>query len=245
MSIRLSKSKIVLWSRAELRELGTSRIYSPRVSILFVKVTQSSVGGVLAWKTTKMQTFLLFLNLWRSFAALDVRRLGKQRVEAFHIWKVITGIEPAGRWRYAPAVRMWYGHDEVLKLYILICCRSWELRGGRNDLMRKYIHQYGINRIDHDRLAKQFPVWLTGYPGRILTESHRSQLCRKNPVTYRRFWPYLGLHKGYWWPVPSVPRSSAIGHDETLARFGQHELNLQNGTRVNLVAGTVQPFCLR
>ena len=186
-----------------------------------------------------MQTFILWLNLWRTFAALDIRRLSKQRVEALHIYRVVSGIENGGRrWRYAPAVRMWFGHEEVLKLYILICCRSWELRGGKNELMRDYIRRYRIDHIDHDRLAQQYPAWLRGEAGRVLTASHRSQLCRKNPVTYRRFWPYLGLHKGYWWPVPPVARARlGLTHEQTLERFRESERQLLDGTRTNLVKG--------
>lgn len=185
-----------------------------------------------------MQTFILFLNLWRTFAALDIRRLSKQRVEALHIYRVIAGFESGGRWRYAPAVRMWFGHDEVLKLYILICCRCWELRGGRNELMRQYIRQYRIDHIDHDRLAQQYPLWLQGEAGRVLTGSHRGQLCRKNPVTYRRFWPLLGLHKGYWWPIPPVARVAlGLTHAQVLERFQRSEQQLADGTRTDLVKG--------
>ena len=51
-----------------------------------------------------MQTFLPYPDFTASAAALDPRRLGKQRVEAL---QVLRGLTVAGYgWRHHPAVRM-------------------------------------------------------------------------------------------------------------------------------------------
>ena len=59
-----------------------------------------------------MQTFLPFSDFEKSAKALDYRRLGKQRIEAYQIWKVLTGQTTA--WKNHPAVKMWQGYEQAL-----------------------------------------------------------------------------------------------------------------------------------
>lgn len=55
-----------------------------------------------------MQTFLPYPDFERSAAALDYRRLGKQRIEAYQILQTLQNPEQRS-WRNHPAVRMWRG----------------------------------------------------------------------------------------------------------------------------------------
>ena len=68
-----------------------------------------------------MQTFLPYPDFKKSLQALDYRRLGKQRVEAYQIIRVI---KYGDGWQHHPAAKMWRGHINALKLY----CSTYQFR---------------------------------------------------------------------------------------------------------------------
>ena len=65
-----------------------------------------------------MQTFLPHSNFRKTARYLDYRRLGKQRVEAYQILNVLTGKSKGNGWKNHPAVKMWKGYENALKLYL-------------------------------------------------------------------------------------------------------------------------------
>ena len=95
-----------------------------------------------------MQTFLPYPDFARSARALDVRRLGKQRVECLQVVRGLT--VPDYGWRHHPAVRMWRGHLEALGRYTLACCEVWT-EGGRADTCAATVvldlREAGVTRI--------------------------------------------------------------------------------------------------
>ena len=70
-----------------------------------------------------MQTFLPSPDFAASAAALDPRRLGKQRVEALQILRALT--QGGSAWRNHPAVLMWKGYEEALVAYGVAVCQAW------------------------------------------------------------------------------------------------------------------------
>jgi hypothetical protein len=64
-----------------------------------------------------MQTFLPYANVKKSVKCLDSKRLGKQRVEAFQILNILLNRTKTSGWRNHPAVKMWKGHENALKVY--------------------------------------------------------------------------------------------------------------------------------
>jgi hypothetical protein len=136
-----------------------------------------------------MQTFLPFPSFERSARALDNRRLGKQRVEAYQLLRALLGITKG--WSNHPAVRMWRAHERALADYGLAVCREWARRGFRDTCQDK------ILSLMKDLLQSEPPPWLGS---RRFHASHRSNLVRKDPVHYasmRRAGPDLP----YIWPV--------------------------------------------
>jgi len=84
-----------------------------------------------------------------SLEALDNKRLGKQRVEAYQIWRVVKGLSASKSWRKAPAVHAWYGYADALAVYIAINCAVWASRKSEltgkpfsNNLMQQHIETY-------------------------------------------------------------------------------------------------------
>lgn len=149
-----------------------------------------------------MQTFLPVVSFVRSMEFLDPARLGKQRVEASQILEILLdqpllpksmqSVAPFSRefgaWTRHPAVLMWKGHEEWLKLYLACCIGEWRYRGYQNAII---VPSYDTN-------LQGPPPWLGYEPFHL---SHRSNLLRKDPRHYRQYWPSDPADLLYFWPT--------------------------------------------
>jgi len=137
-----------------------------------------------------MQTFLPYADFEKSARSLDYRRLGKQRVEAKQILNAICN---GDGWSNHPAVKMWIGYENALKLYHDIMIKEWVRRGYRNNMEL------------HNVEAAKMPWWL-GFE--MLHISHRASLCRKMPEHYN---PQFGeipqeyMERTYVWANKMTP----------------------------------------
>ena len=150
-----------------------------------------------------VQTFLPYPDFEQSARALDVKRLGKQRVECLQVVRGLT--VPTYGWRHHPAVKMWRGHLEALGRYTLTCCEVWT-EGERADTCAATVvvdlAATGVTRIRSEpelREAGAMPYWL-GDPE--LHRSHRSALLRKDPDRYGPLFPGVPDDLPYVWPAP-------------------------------------------
>src|SRR5574343_495506 len=135
-----------------------------------------------------MQTFLVYSDLRESARCIDNKRLGKQLIETKQIYDTIVNNKKS--WSNHPAVNMWRGFELGLLLYGKIHYAEWQeryvlgLRGG------KLIHKSGeeiLNEYYNRSLNTiKLPSWI--YDDEFLI-SHRSNLIRKNPEYYSKFWP--------------------------------------------------------
>ena len=117
-----------------------------------------------------MQTFLPYPDFKKSLQALDYRRLGKQRVEAYQI---IRAIKYGGGYRNHPAVKMWRGHINALKLYYNLSLDEWVGRGYRNNMRKMPIR---------GKIA--YPQW---FGRKNFHAAHRSNLLRKDLHFYGQY----------------------------------------------------------
>lgn len=131
-----------------------------------------------------MQTFLPYPDFEASAKALDSRRLGKQRVEAWQIWLCL---KMPNRWKNHPAVRMWSGYEDALAMYMNAMIDEWVARGFHNN-MRK---------LPHDPNA-EMPPWL-GDPR--FHRAQQSNLVRKDPAFYGPQFPDVAPDLLYFWPT--------------------------------------------
>jgi Pyrimidine dimer DNA glycosylase len=149
-----------------------------------------------------MQTFLPYPDFAASAAALDDRRLGKQRVEALQVLRALTR-EGYG-WQHHPAVRMWRGHPEAVAAYGLTVCAEWVARGRadtcaatiRGDLLAAGLPQPG----PQDELAVKglLPPWLGD---ERFHRGHRAALVAKMPEHYAPLFGDDADGGPYYWPV--------------------------------------------
>ncbi|MFE9835411.1 MSMEG_6728 family protein [Streptomyces sp. NPDC005551] len=154
-----------------------------------------------------MQTFLPYPDFTESAAALDLRRLGKQRVEALQVLRGLT--VPGYGWRHHPAVRMWHGYEEALVRYGLEVCGVWTSLGRGDTCAASLVgdlsaHRPGLPVRSQDELAGdgELPPWL-GDPA--FHRSHQSALVRKAPEFYAARFPGVPDDLPYLWPVSDRP----------------------------------------
>lgn len=134
-----------------------------------------------------MQTFLPYPNFKQSAEVLDRQRLGKQRVEAFQILNILLGRTLTKGWRNHPAVKMWMGYANALKLYFNECVIEWKRRGYKNNMKLEIIEG-----------EVEMPKW---FGEEKFHSSHRSNLLRKQKDFYSKFNWKEQDNLPYIWPV--------------------------------------------
>ena len=149
-----------------------------------------------------MQTFLPYPDFERSARVLDVKRLGKQRVECIQVLRGLVRSDYG--WRHHPAVLMWKGFEEALGRYAFTTCDVWrELGFGdtcaatiATDLLEADVT--AVRSQADLAAAAALPPWL-GDPA--FHRSHQSALVRKDPGHYRALFPDVPDDLEYLWPV--------------------------------------------
>ena len=150
-----------------------------------------------------VQTFLPYPDFRRSARSLDLRRLGKQRVETLQVLRGLT--RPGYGWRHHPAVKMWAGYEEALVRYGLEVCTVW-CEPGRADTCAHTLTAdlaaacriTEVRRQAELAAAGELPPWL----GRDdVHRSHRASLLRKAPEHYRPIFGEQPSDLPYVWPV--------------------------------------------
>jgi hypothetical protein len=149
-----------------------------------------------------VQTFLPFPDFERSARALDLKRLGKQRVECIQVVRGLTRSDYG--WRHHPAVLMWRGYAEALGRYSFTVCEVWVERGFADTCaatIRTDLREAGVGPVRSQAelaAAGALPPWL-GDPAFHL--SHRSALLRKDVGHYGEQFPEVPDDLDYVWPV--------------------------------------------
>ncbi|WP_214403792.1 MSMEG_6728 family protein [Pseudonocardia lacus] len=152
-----------------------------------------------------MQTFLPHPDFAASAAALDTKRLGKQRVETLQVVRALT-VSGYG-WQNHPAVLMWRGHLEALGRYGLEVVDAWLARGFGDTCAASIRHDLREAGVDAVRTqaelaaAGALPPWLGD---EALHRSHRSALLRKDPGWYGPLFAGVPDDLPYVWPVRSA-----------------------------------------
>lgn len=123
-----------------------------------------------------VNTFLPYPDYEKSAKALDVKRLGKQRVEAMQILRANLGL--TNGWKNHPAAVMWKGHEGQLLLYTVAICMRWRALGYKDTVLDKVMSLF----YDIPREAFKKPWWL-GH--RKFHKSHQSNLRRKDANHYK------------------------------------------------------------
>jgi hypothetical protein len=149
-----------------------------------------------------MQTFLPYPDFEQTARVLDLKRLGKQRVECIQVLRGLTRADYG--WRHHPAVLMWKGFEEALGRYSFTCCDVWTERGFADTCaatISEDLRGAGVRAVrSQAELARDqaLPTWL-GDPA--FHRSHQSALVRKDPAHYGPLFPGVPDDIDYVWPV--------------------------------------------
>lgn len=188
-----------------------------------------------------VNTFLVCADFNKAAAALDSRRLGKQRVEAMQIINILLEAKRLGKIYHIntntitghievftrcksdgtckkigfykhPAVLAWVGHVSGLAVYTNACIDEW-VRRGYNNSMAKYTVRNAT-----------YPWWVKC---RVIHMSHRAALLRKEIARAEPHWyvniPWVASVKqttwytrGYVWVANLTPDQLTTARKRTL-----------------------------
>ena len=141
-----------------------------------------------------MQTFLPYPDFKESAKCLDNKRLNKQIVEVNQILlanlRFHQGIK-AG-WQSHPAVLMWRDYENAICTYYSELLNEWHRRGYLSHNSKENCFYF----VSLHAIA--FPPWLGNTDFHL---SHQSNLVRKFPEHYRKFFPNVPDNLPYVWPV--------------------------------------------
>ena len=159
-----------------------------------------------------VQTFLPYPDFEQSARVLDLKRLGKQRVETIQIVRALT--RPTYGWANHPAVLMWKGYEEALGRYGLTCCEVWTERGFGDTCavtIAADLRSFGIDAIrTQTELAagEALPPWLGQERVHL---SHRSAPRRSSTRSDAAPRTARGDSSGPWRSCASRPSGSDAG----------------------------------
>lgn len=144
-----------------------------------------------------MQTFLPWPEFEWSARTLDNKRLGKQRVETLQIMHHLL-LGGGGSWQNHPAVKMWEGYERALLAYQQAICNEWSsVRGFADTCWDKTRLMFLDVVVDPMATPLIAPPWIGDVDFHI---SHQSNLLRKDPEHYRKFFPGIRDDHPYIWP---------------------------------------------
>lgn len=127
-----------------------------------------------------MQTFMTHDNYMDTAKALDNKRLGKQRVEAYQILKALRGdYNDTGAWVNHPATVMWRNHQYDLALYGLTISMEFYERGFDGYNMVETFNDLTA-QLRNDN-TERYPWWVND---ELLRYTHQSNLVRKDADYY-------------------------------------------------------------
>lgn len=138
-----------------------------------------------------MQTFLPYPDFSQSAKVLDMKRLGKQRVEVLQLLNSFHKPNYKG-WKNHPAREMWRGYENALVRYGQFICLEWTSRGYKDTCYAKISAFYDTSKRPDD------PAWIGREDVHL---SHKSNLIKKFPDHYKQHWPDMPDDIPYVWPT--------------------------------------------
>lgn len=143
-----------------------------------------------------MQTFVPYPSIKMIAESLDNKRLGKQRSESKIILQTLDKKKwsPQAKigWANHPAVLMWEGFEDYLRLYSIGICQEWRRRGFEDTTLAFFLESGSFEG------SPLRPSW---WGDERVHESHRSKLIAKLPEHYEDRFSETPRNLDYYWPI--------------------------------------------
>lgn len=131
---------------------------------------------------------------------LDKARLKLQMKQVCTAFDILTGLKPDHPRAEHPAVKMWSGYEYALGVYGMMLGMEWSFHRGFAEAEEFWYLYRGIKEVK--KTDKTFiyepPPWLGDT---AVMASHRSNLARRDAVTYGKKWKICPPDMPYVWPV--------------------------------------------
>lgn len=135
-----------------------------------------------------MQTFLPFGSFMATAECLDMRRLGKQRIETKQILQCLLGEGSTG-WANHPIVQAWAGYEEGLAVYGLYISAEWRDRKYLDNQF-PWFQEYRLKIRNGGRHMTQFPPWTRMSE---VHEAYKRLLVWKQPEIYEEVFDFVQI----------------------------------------------------
>mmetsp|Transcript_42900 Transcript_42900/g.100718 ORF Transcript_42900/g.100718 Transcript_42900/m.100718 type:complete len:245 (-) Transcript_42900:161-895(-) len=164
-----------------------------------------------------MITFLPYADFNEVARCLDDKRLGAQRYESWSILKWLRAPEDYPKLVRAGYCSMWRGYEDALVRYINAMLCEWAARGMRNELLKPFDPERGLDR-NADKMPAM-PPWLGVEE---MHSYHRHALVAKHSTHYCQFgWHENGTkyNGSYLWPVRVTNNDADESKEEWMLRW--------------------------
>jgi hypothetical protein len=145
-------------------------------------------------KEATVQTFIPYSDFYESASVLDMKRLGKQRVETLQILNALAGLSKG--WVNHPATKMWRGYETALVQYGIAICQEWQMRGYKDSCEGKI-----WNVSKNFRPNRGFFLLPSWWGDDRVHDSHKSKLLQKDNDWYSQFNWSVPSDLDYVWPI--------------------------------------------
>lgn len=137
-----------------------------------------------------VNTFMPYSDFDKVAQCLDYRRLGKQRVEVWQIYRALT--RQSTGWVNHPATKMWRSYEAALLQYGIAMCSEW-IKRGYNDTM---LPRFEEALKPYQGSVVLCPNWIFDTQSQL---AYRSNLIRKDSAFYQHLWPDVSAGLEYTW----------------------------------------------
>jgi hypothetical protein len=133
--------------------------------------------------------------------------------ECMQIFDTITGVTPKFYPNH-PAMGMWRGYEFALGIYAMMLNLEWTFNRGFAEHKALLWFYRNINQMrgEDPEFSFEAPPWLGDH---AVMKSHRSNLVRKNRMTYGEKWNVAPDNWPYIWPI--INFDSSDGYDLRLS----------------------------
>jgi hypothetical protein len=147
-----------------------------------------------------VMTWLTYRSFGKTAQDLDNPALKLQMRNTCTIFDILTGLKPDHPKKDHPCVGMWQGYEYALGVQGMMMGMEWTQRRGFAETEEFFFLYRAIKETKKgdDSFKYEPPPW---FRDADLLLSHRSNLARRDPVTYGKKWKRCPENWPYLWPV--------------------------------------------